>query len=78
MESKFEEILNQVNPEILENSNADLFEEDILDSLQIMILVSNLGAAYSIDFDPEDITPENFVSVDAIWNLVEKYRDKAE
>lgn len=73
MDKKFEELLNQVNPEILENTDVDLLEEGILDSLQIMTLVSNLESAYGIDFDPDEIAPENFESAEAIWRIVKKY-----
>lgn len=74
MDAKFEEILNDVNPEILENKDEDLFEEGILDSLTVMMLVSNLETAYSFYIDPDDIVEENFSTVDAIWNLVQKYQ----
>lgn len=76
MDEKFKEILNEVNPEILENEDVDLVEEGVLDSLLIMMLVSKLEAAFSCYFDPDDITPENFESVEAIWNLVQKNSKK--
>ena len=75
MDAKFEEVLNTVNPEILENKEADLFDEEILDSLQIMMLVTNLESAYSIYIDPDDIVEENFSTVEDIWNLVKKYKN---
>ena len=75
MDKKFEEVINQVNPEILENKDVDLLDEGIIDSLQIMILVSSLCEAYSIDIDPDDITPEAFCTVESIWNLVKKYME---
>lgn len=74
MDKKFEDILNQINPEILESEGVDLVEEEILDSLLIMNLVAALESAYSFDFDPDDIMPENFASAEAIWKMVEKYK----
>ena len=59
----FNDILNRVNPEILENTDMDLVEEGIIDSLQIM----------TFDFDPDDIMPENFSSPEAIWKTIQKY-----
>lgn len=76
MDKKFEDILNKINPEILDNDDVDLLEEEILDSLLVMNLVSELEQAYSLEFDPDDIMPENFSSVEAIWNTLEKYRGK--
>lgn len=72
MDAKFEEILNEVNPEILENKDEDLFDEGILDSLMVMMLVTKLEAAYDCAIEPEDIVPENFNSVESIWKMVEK------
>ena len=73
MDSKFKEILNTINTEIMENADADLLDEGIIDSLQIMIMVSNFESEYSIEIDPDDIVPENFETVDAIWELVSRY-----
>ena len=75
MEEKFREVLNSVNAEILENEDADLLEEGILDSLMIMMLVTNLESAFSIYIDPDDIEEENFSTVEDIWNLVKKYKN---
>lgn len=72
MDEKFKEILNEVNPEILESGDVDLVEEGILDSLLIMMLVSKVEAAYSFCFDPDEIDPENFASAESIWKMVEK------
>lgn len=76
MNEKFKEILNQVNPEILDSEGLDLMEEGIIDSLQVMQIVAGVEDAFGFDFDPEDILPENFSSVEAIWNLVQKNSGK--
>lgn len=73
MDSRFEKILNRVNPEILENMDVNLLDEGIIDSLQIMVMVANFESEYDIEIDPDDIVEENFNSVDAIWNFVKKY-----
>ena len=73
MDSRFVDILNRINPEILENADVDLLEEGIIDSLSIMEIVSSVESEFGIDFDPDDISPENFVNADCIWNTVQKY-----
>jgi acyl carrier protein len=72
MTKQFADILNCIKPEILENPNANLVEDRIIDSLDVMNLIAELEQAYSVDFDPDDVTPENFASVDAIWSLVRR------
>lgn len=54
------------------------YEEDLfangLDSLGIARLIAELEEKFSIEIDPEDILPENFVNVNAICNLIETYK----
>ena len=73
MDSKFVGILNRINPEILENAGVNLLEEGIIDSLSIMEIVSAIESEFEIDFDPDDISPENFENADCIWKTVQKY-----
>lgn len=73
MDKKFEGILNQLNTDILANRDCNLIDEEILDSLSIMALVVRLETEYDIEIDPDEIAPENFESVDAIWQMVQKY-----
>ena len=73
MDKKLEEILNSVNPEILETPGINLVEEGIIDSLAIMQIVSALEEGYGIDFDPDDIMPETFASAAAIEQALQNY-----
>jgi len=78
MNEKFKEILNSVKPEILEEKDCDLVEDGIIDSLDIMTIISKCEEAFEIDFDPDDVMPENFASPETIWNLIEKYMAEGE
>ncbi len=73
MNAKFEEILNQVSPDILDSEGLDLMEEGIIDSFMVMQIVSMTESVFQIDFDPEDVLPENFSSPEAIWKTIQKY-----
>jgi len=72
MSPEFIEILTSVNAEIFDDPNADLIDEGILDSLDVMNLVVVLEQSYGIDFDPDDVSPENFASAETIWAVVQK------
>ena len=52
-----------------------LVTDGILDSFDIINLVTELEGAFDIEIDPEDVTAENFESVDAIADLVERCKD---
>ena len=50
----------------------DFFAEGMLDSFDLMTLVSTLDERFAIKIDGTDILPENFMNVDAIAALVER------
>ena len=52
--------------------NLSLLEEGILDSLGLQQLITFLEQKYSITVDDEDLMPENFESVNAIAELIQK------
>ncbi len=50
----------------------DLLASDILDSLGIMELVAFLEEKYGIRVSDDDLTPENFQTVDSIVGFVDR------
>jgi acyl carrier protein len=76
MTNQFTDILNRVNSDIIASPGIDLIEDGILDSLDVMNLVATLEQEYEIDFDPDDIDPDNFASAEKIWELLQKYLEE--
>lgn len=72
MEEQVLKILNGLRPEFDFTESADFIEDGMLDSFDIVTLVTELEESFSISIDGEDITPENFASVETIINLVNK------
>ena len=52
-----------------------LITDGLLDSFDIISLITELEEAFDIEIDPEDVVSENFESVDAITALVESCKD---
>jgi len=50
-----------------------LVEDGLMDSITLVEIVSSLMLELGIEIPYEEITPENFNSIDAITKLVEKY-----
>ena len=73
MDEKFIKFLTEINSDIVDNSEASLIDDGIIDSLNIMQIVTGFETQYGIQFDPEDLVPENFENLNAIWNLLQKY-----
>ena len=53
--------------------DTNLLDTQILDSLGIAQLVAGLEANFNIEFDAEDIVPENFMTIVQIQKLITKY-----
>ena len=66
-------ILTELRPEFdFTQEGVDFFEEGMLDSFDLVALVSELDRTFGISIDGLDILPENFSSVDAISDLLVK------
>ena len=76
MVDKIEAILKDIRPEFDFSGVNDFFEEGMLDSFDLVTLVSTLDNEFKISIKGTDIVPENFCSVSAISALLEKYEAK--
>ncbi len=48
----------------------NLIESGIIDSLGIQILVSYLEKNFSVSIADEDLVPDNFETIEAIWSFI--------
>jgi acyl carrier protein len=64
--SKVPAILAQVRPELDFTQSSDFFEDGLLDSFDLVTLVSEIDKTYGISIDGMDIVPQNFSSIPAI------------
>ncbi len=74
-----EEILELIvrltgNVELRENDNFDLIEDDILDSLAFIQLISELEDKFDIEIQPTQIDVDTWRSVDGIVRMVKGLR----
>lgn len=65
-------ILKELRPEFDFTDSDDFIMDGLLDSFDVISLVSLLEEKNDIKIDGLDIVPENFASVDAMIKLVEK------
>lgn len=77
MKDRIVEILKEIRPEFEFVGVENFFEEGMLDSFDLMTLVSTLQSEYGVKIAGEEILPENFANVDAIVALLEKSGAKA-
>lgn len=69
---KILEVLQSIRSESDFSSSKDFITDGLLDSFDIVTLVSELEDEYGILIDALDIVPENFCSIDAIAATVKK------
>lgn len=72
MKEKILKLLNTEFTDVDFTSSDALVDDGILDSLILVELISTLSMEYGITIPYEEIIPENFNSVDAITNMVER------
>lgn len=73
MKEKIIEILTNLRPEFdFTQEGVDFIEEGMLDSFDMVNLVTDLDSAFGISIDGVDILPENFATVESIAQLLKK------
>ena len=73
MKNRIVEILNEIRSEFDFNSDVNFIENGMLDSFDVVALVTALDEEYMISIDGTDIIPDNFSTVNAIQTLLSKY-----
>lgn len=53
------------------NNDFPILENEVLDSMGIMQVVSFLESEFDVEIDDEDLVPDNFGTIGAIANLVD-------
>ena len=72
MKKKILDFLTEIRPEFDFAASNNFIEEGMLDSFDIVSLVASLDEEYGISIDGTEILPENFSSVDSIFQLLIK------
>ncbi len=65
-------ILNDINPDVDYETETALVDDEVLDSFELVSLVSELNGEFGINITVIDFVPENFNSLAAITALVER------
>lgn len=67
---KLIEILTNIAPEVDFYREEHLVEDGFLDSYDIIAIMAELDAVLGIRLDAQDLVPENFNSVRALYDLI--------
>jgi len=72
MKNKIIEILNGIRPEFDFGTETNYISQGMLDSFDLITLVTELDETFGISIDGTDILPENFESAEAIEAILRK------
>lgn len=75
MKDTLMDILTELRPDVDFVNETNLISGGILESFDIVSLVSELTDEFDITIRPKDLVPENFNSVDAMLALITKLMD---
>lgn len=64
-------ILEGVRSDVDFENEKLLIDNGVLDSFDIIAIVSEVGEAFGVDIDVADLEPENFNTVEAMWELIQ-------
>ena len=70
------EILSDLHPDVDFMKEEGLVDKKILDSFDIVTLISEIADVYDVQISAEEIIPDNFNSVKALYALIEEKLDE--
>jgi acyl carrier protein len=73
VKNKIIDVLNVVRPEFDFSESASFINDGLLDSFDLIALVTGLDDKFGISIDGADIVPENFMDLTTIETMLNKY-----
>lgn len=70
------EILEELRPDIDFEKETALIDDQVMESFDIVALVSALSDEFDITVRPKDLLPKNFNSVDAMVELIDRLMEE--
>ena len=76
MKEKIMEILTGLRPECDFENSENFIEDGMLDSLDVVSLVDSVEEEYGIVIPVSEISMKNFINLDSIMELIEKFNKR--
>lgn len=70
------EILQELHPEVDFEVEEHLVDNKILDSFDIVSIISEIAEQFDVTISAEHILPENFNSAKALYELIQQLEDE--
>lgn len=69
------ELLKDILPKVQWESDLALVDEGILNSIDIITIISEITDEYDIKISSDEMKAENFNSVEAIYNMIQRLEE---
>lgn len=73
---KLLEILKGIRPDVDFENETALIDDGILDSFDVVSIISELDDAFGVQVRITELDPDNFNSAESIWKLVQEIKNK--
>ena len=70
------ELLKGIRPDVDFENETALIDDGILDSFDVVSIISELDNEFDVQIRITELDPENFNSAEAIWKLVQEMKVK--
>ena len=71
---KLLEILKGIRPDVDFENETALIDDGILDSFDVVAIISELDDAFDVQIRITELDPDNFNSAESIWKLVQELK----
>ena len=65
-------IMSEVRPDIDFETETRLIDDEMLDSLDIVAIVTDVNDEFDVEINVNDLLPENFNSAQALYELIRR------
>ena len=70
------EILQDINPDVDYETEDNLIDGKVLDSLSIIQMINEICETFDIEIGPKWMRNENFNSAQKIWDVIQAIREE--
>ncbi|MBQ1894238.1 MAG: acyl carrier protein [Clostridiales bacterium] len=70
------DILTELHPDVDYDTCTTLVDDRIIDSFDIISIISEVAARLDVQIPAEEIIPENFNSAKSLWELIERLENE--
>lgn len=65
-------VIQEINDDVPMDTSMNLLEGGYIDSFDIVNIVSEMEEYFRVGIPPEEIVPENFISVDRMFDMMQR------